>query len=300
MTSSSDRPARAGSLYARFIPREELTSFQAWMPGSFEPPKPVAATPVAPPPPPDIPPAVHAAALAQARAEALEQGRAEGQRQGYEDGYRDGLAALESFKQHHGAQMAAQVGALLQSIDAQFEALEVPMAQSVAATATRLARAVLRAELSTRPEVVTEVALEAVGAMLAGARQLRVLVHPEDEPLVQAGAGMQVEARGGRVLASAAVSRGGCVVESELGRVDARIEQRWAVAAQLLGQPLPWEEPAAPATPGATAPVRAAAAAAPVSMPLPVQEPDIELELLAEDVAVDDGALADMAGGAAP
>lgn len=265
MTSSSDRPARSGSLYARFIPREELNGFEAWMPRDFNPPP---APPPPPPPPPDIPQAEHELRLHAARLAAQEEGRAEGRRLGYEEGYRDGLAALESFKQHHTAQMAAQVGALLSSMDEQLRALEEPMAQAVVMAATRLARAALRAELTSRPEVVTEVALEAVGAMLAGARQLRVIVNPEDEPLVSAGAAMQLEARGGRVLASAAVARGGCLVESELGRVDARIEQRWAQAAQLLGAPLPWEEPPAPA----------AVAARPVPLP-PADEPLIELEM---------------------
>jgi flagellar assembly protein FliH len=131
MTSSSDRPPRAGSLYARFIPREELHSFKAWMPKSFEPPKQPTA-PVPPPPPPDVPHAEHELLLHAARLAAREEGRAEGQRQGYEEGYRDGLAALESFKQHHTAQMAAQVGALIESIEAQFRALEEPMAGAVA------------------------------------------------------------------------------------------------------------------------------------------------------------------------
>ncbi|WP_066342236.1 FliH/SctL family protein [Azohydromonas lata] len=277
MTSSSDRPARAsGSLYARFIPREELQSFKAWMPDSFEPPKPVKAPP-APTPPPDIPAAEHALLLHAARLAGREEGHAEGQRQGYEEGYRDGLAALESFKQHHTAQMAAQVASLLESMEAQLDALEEPMARAVAESATRLARAVLRTELSTRPEVVESVALEAVGAMLAGARQMRVTVNPEDEPLLAAGAAaLQLEARGARVLASAAVARGGCVVESELGRVDARIEQRWAQAAKLLGAPLPWEE--APAAPPAAAPQRAAAAA-----PALPPEPSFELDLGADD-----------------
>ncbi|NML14864.1 FliH/SctL family protein [Azohydromonas caseinilytica] len=262
MTSTSDRPPRPGSLYSRFIPREELHSFKTWMPGSFEP---TARPPAAPPP--DLKHAEHVSLLEAARAAAREEGRAEGQRQGYEDGYRDGLAALESFKQHHSAQMAAQVGALLQSIDQQFQAMEQPMAQAVAEAATRLARAVLRTELDTRPELVRHVAMEAVGAMLAGARQLRVTVHPEDEPLVAAGAGALLEARGARLVASAGMARGGCVVESELGRVDARIEQRWAQATQLLGTPVPWEPP--PPAPAATA-----------AAPAPARpEPEFELEL---------------------
>ncbi|WP_298231173.1 FliH/SctL family protein [uncultured Azohydromonas sp.] len=268
MTSSSDRPPRPGSLYARFIPREELHGFTAWMPGSFEPPAPVE--PPEPTPCPDISVAEHEVLLEAARAAALEEGVAQGRRQGYEDGLREGLSALEDFKRQHAGQLEAQVGMLLQSIDTQFQALEDTMAQAVAEAATRLARAVLRTELHNRPEAVAAVAQEAVAAMLAGSRQLRMLVHPEDEPLVRAGAGVLLESRGARVLASPAIARGGCVVESELGRVDARIEQRWAQAAQLLGVPVPWSDPAAEA---AARPV-----AAPVA-PAPAAEADLDLDL---------------------
>ena len=265
MTSSSDRPPRSGSLYARFIPREELQSFKTWMPGSFEAPATSAR--------PDLKAEEHDQLLEAARAAAREEGRAQGRREGYEDGYRDGMSALESFKQQHAAQMEAQVGELLRSIDAQFQALEESMAQAVAEAATRLARAMLRTELQERPEAVAAVAQEAVASMLAGARQLRVLVHPEDEALVQAGAGVLLESRGARVLASPAVARGGCGVESALGRIDARIEQRWAQATQLLGVPLPWSEPAAaaPARPVAAPPAPAAA--------VPVPGAEVELDL---------------------
>lgn len=267
MTSSSDRRPRPGSLYARFIPREELHGFTAWMPGSFEPPAPVE--PPEPAPRPDISAEEHEALLEATRAAALEEGIAQGRRQGHEDGLREGLSALENFKRQHAGQLEAQVGTLLRSIDTQFQALEDTMAQAVAEAATRLARAVLRTELHSRPEAVAAVAQEAVAAMLAGARQLRVLVHPEDEPLVQAGASVLLESRGARVLASPAIARGGCVVESELGRIDARIEQRWAQAAQLLGTPMPWSEP-----PPAAAPVHPVAAPA---VPAPGAAEDLNL-----------------------
>lgn len=266
MTSSSDRPGRSGSLYARFIPREELQSFKSWMPGSFEAP----ASAAAPAPRPDIPAAEHDALLHKARVAALEEGRAHGQREGYAQGHREGLAQLEKLKQEHAAQVQAQIGTLLRSIDAQFQALEGSMAQALAEAATRLARAVLRTELQTHPEAVVAVAQEAVASMLAGARQVRLLVHPDDLAPVRAGAGLELQARGVLVAPSPAVARGGCVLESELGRIDARIEQRWAQATQLLGAPVPWSDP--PAAPPAVP-------EAPAALPQRPPEPPIELDL---------------------
>lgn len=239
MSSSSNRGpiknvppppgSKAGTAYTRFIPREELQDFAAWAPDSFggeaQPHPGMAAVEDAPPTEADWQAEVAAARQA-----------------GYQDGYRDGLVALEGFKQSFAAQATAQVGALVQSMDAAFETLEARMAEAVAATAVRLARQVLRSELQVQPELVAKVAGEAVGAVLLSARQITVHVHPQDLPLVSEGAGELLEARGARLVAEPMILRGGCRIESDLGAVDARIESRWSQAADALGQDLPWTD----------------------------------------------------------
>ncbi|MCB1997136.1 MAG: flagellar biosynthesis protein, partial [Rhodoferax sp.] len=171
MTNTSDRHrirnvppppgSKAGNAYTRFIPREELQGFAAWAPDSFgenttphPAMQPQAEEPLAPEPAMDL-----QAELAAAR------------QTGYEDGYRDGLVALEGFKQSFAAQATAQVGALVQGMDSAFDQLEAQLAEAVTATAVRLARQVLRHELTVQPELVARVASEAVNAVLLSARQ---------------------------------------------------------------------------------------------------------------------------------
>jgi flagellar assembly protein FliH len=219
MMSSSD----PGS---RFIPREELEGFAAWRPNAFG----------------DVPAAARGVHKPHDEAQRAVQDQAamHGARQaGYQDGYRDGLVALESFKQAFATQMSAQLGALVTAFDAEFAQLEQQMAECVAQSATALARQVVRSELATRPELVAAVAAQAVEAVLLSAKHIRVHVHPADQALVQQGAADALSSRGARLLADATVSRGGCRVESDLGRIDASIEARWSQAAATLGQPLP-------------------------------------------------------------
>jgi flagellar assembly protein FliH len=240
MSSSSRSPIRnvpppqgskAGTAYTRFIPREELQDFAAWAPDSF------AGDPAAAGREPDPSPPTEAEWQAQVAA---------ARQSGYQDGYRDGLAALEGFKQSFAAQATSQVGCLIQNLDREFAALEVQMAQAVAATAVQLARQVLRSELVAQPDHVAHIAAEAVNAVLLSARQITLQVHPQDLPLVADGAAEVLAARGARLVADPRVERGGCRVESDLGAVDARIASRWAQAAAALGSELPWaEEPAA-------------------------------------------------------
>jgi len=241
MTSSSDRRrplnvpppegSRPASAYARFIPREELQDVQAWRPGSLggqtEPQ--LREEPAASPLPSWR---AHLAAVRQ---------------EGYEEGYRDGLVALEGFKKSYAEQMSERVGQLLRSFDGELSALESEMAQALTQTAVLLARQVLRDELQTRPQAVAQVAREALDTLAASARQVTVRVHPDDLSIVGQGAQEVLQARGARLQADAAIMRGGCRIESELGAVDATIEARWARAAAGLGHELAWAAPA-PAT----------------------------------------------------
>lgn len=221
----------SASAYSRFIPREELGDFAAWSPDSLHGALDGEPSPSAP----TTPEAAAASADTQALVSAARSA-------GYQDGYRDGLVALDSFKQSFATQMSARIGQLAEAFDQQLAALEQAMAQAVAQAAVRLARRVVRAELRAHPEQVTEAAQQAVNAVLLSARHIRVLVHPDDHALVAEGAAEALAARGARLLAQADIERGGCVVESDLGQIDARIESRWRCAAAVLGSELPWTD----------------------------------------------------------
>jgi len=224
------------SSYARFIPREEIQAFSAWSPDALQggnpparapisapaPPKPPEAQPR--PPEPSVPELVHAA-----------------RQSGYQDGYRDGMSALDAFKQSFATQMTAQLGALVQSFDTEFRALEDQMADSLARTAVELARQVVRSEITQRPEHIARVAHDAVEALLLSARHVRVRVNPSDLPLVQQGAGDEMRAREAQIVPDPSVERGGCRVDSDISSVNASIALRWQQAVGALGQAAPWD-----------------------------------------------------------
>jgi flagellar assembly protein FliH len=220
--------------YSRFIPREELSSFAAWNPASLsgadEPSigvqRPQPPAPPAPPMP--SPEALLAAHVNQAR------------QTGYQDGYRDGLVALEGFKQSFAMQMSQQLGALTQSYGTQLDDLQQDLARALAVTATQLAQQMVRSELTARPELVAKVATEAIDTLLLSARHITLRVNPDDHALVLQGAGDALAARGARVLVDTDILRGGCLVESDIGVIDATLETRWRRAAGSVGCDQAW------------------------------------------------------------
>lgn len=232
---------RRGS-YARFIPGEEVQGAKAWnldnlgntAPSPFapmrpgaQPPAPTAATPVEPPAPPE--PSVHE------QLHAARQG-------GYQDGYRDGMAALDAFKQSFAQQMSRQIGTLVSGFDAEMRGLEDEMAASVARIAVELARQVVRSELAQRPELIARVAHDAVEALQLSARHVRVRVHPDDFPLVQDGAGQELQAREAQLIPDPDVAHGGVKVDADIASVDATIAARWQQAVSAIGQQSIWED----------------------------------------------------------
>lgn len=234
---------RRGS-YARFIPGEEVQGAKAWnldnlggtAPSPFAPMRP--STPAAPssaaagpaeapvpPPQPDLHEQLHAARQA-----------------GYQDGYRDGMAALDAFKHSFAQQISAQVGTLVRNFDAELQALEAEMAQSVARIAVELARQVVRSEIEQRPELIARVAHDAVEALQLSARHVRVRVHPDDYPLVLDGAGNEMQAREAQLVPDPDVPRGGVKVDADIASVDATLAARWQQAVSAIGQKSIWED----------------------------------------------------------
>jgi len=239
MTSSNPKsrtppaPGTAPHSYARFIPREEVGDTRAWNPGDL--------TGGPPPQHPLRRAADEPAAKPDTAAQIAEHLRAARQA-GYQDGYRDGLVALDAFKQSYATQTSAQIGALVQSLGAEFDGLQQDMARTLAISATHLARQIVRSELATRPDLVAQVAHEAIDTLLLSAKHITLRVHPDDHAFVAAGAADVLAARGARLLSDAALTRGGCLVESDIGVIDATLETRWRRVAASLGIDEGWTD----------------------------------------------------------
>lgn len=239
-------PARAASAtYARFIPREELGRAVAWVPDSLdarlrrEADKAAGNEP--PPAPAPVDPEVQRAARQaqlQARlAEVFEQGRLLGREETTETMRAEASEALASFRQQQASEVGRPVAALLVQFQQAIDALEQSLAQRLAGIAMQMARQVVRSELQTNAALVVDVTQEALAEVLLSARHITVKVHPADLTWIEQGCADAFEARGARLIADTHIERGGCLVESDLGVVDARLATRWASAVAAMGAP---------------------------------------------------------------
>lgn len=168
-----------------------------------------------------VPAADQEARLAALEREAFTKGYAAGERAGVEAGARRADGMLRRV-----AQTIEELSQLRRTItrDTQLQMVQLALA---------LARRVVLRELSLDPDLVAalaHVAVERLGEQVAATIRL----HPEDYATVLSHRGEQWEGAQVTVVPDPAVQRGGCVVESEFGIIDASIDAQFAELSRAL------------------------------------------------------------------
>jgi flagellar assembly protein FliH len=158
---------------------------------------------------------------------------------GYDDGLAQGRAAAQ---QEQGArlrtleQQVARLDAILVALARPLAELDEAVERELAELACAVARQVVRRELRAEPAHVIGAIREAVALLPSAAREVRVMLHPEDAALVRERLGDGGAGRAWAITEDPMMGRGGCRVVSENSTVDARLETRvGAVIAHVLG-----------------------------------------------------------------
>jgi len=167
---------------------------------------------------------------------AREEGIREGYAAGYDEGHRAGFAA--------GRAEADRQAALLSQIATVFrgevERADTEMAEELMNLALDLSKAMLKAALKVRPELLLPVVSEAVRYLPTVQQPARLFLHPQDIDLVREHMGDELSKGGWRIEADAAIAPGGCRVETASNQVDATAETRWQRIAEALGRDSSW------------------------------------------------------------
>jgi flagellar biosynthesis/type III secretory pathway protein FliH len=153
----------------------------------------------------------------------------ESRRRGYEAGYAEGRQAG-----------LADVTALMVAARAEQERARITAREAAATLARRIAEKIIGREIDLFPHTMAELVAQAIDASRARSGVLSVRVHPEDlatlertRPDLVARLATGIEAR---FVPDAEIDRFGCVVETPLGRLDARLStQLDALERALLG-----------------------------------------------------------------
>jgi flagellar assembly protein FliH len=220
---------------SRFIPGEEIGAVEQWSFDAVDTASLLLAAQVR----------AREKASVQSSKDALlkQEGYAQGFAQGQAQGALQAQQQIADFIARQGEDAAREFAKLFASAQAQLNAAEEVIAQGTLELGCEVARQVLRHELSVNPAVLLPVVREGIDSLLAENKSTLVRLNPLDLEAIGQAAFAECSGRSIILLADAALTRGGCLVESAGTLVDGTIERRWARAIANLGLHCPWDTP---------------------------------------------------------
>ncbi len=154
-------------------------------------------------------------------------------------GYEAGLARGESAVQARLAALeerARRLDAVLGALAAPLAQLDAEVEADLVSLALAVGKQLARRELHQEPAQVIAIVRESLAQLPTTARDVRVLLHPEDAAAVREHLTPAAGERHWTIVEDATLARGGCLVQSESSRVDALFESRVAaITAGALG-----------------------------------------------------------------
>ena len=221
------------------IPKEKQTAYQRWEMASFEEEsrareKAVAASqPAARPVQED-----KEARSARLQAE-LEQARREGYKIGLQQGFDTGIADAAAQVQQDREQFQTVLASLNEAVRAADEAIS----EQLLALSLDIAKAMVKDRLNVDPAIILPVVQESIHYLPVAQKPARLIVNPEDAPIVKKYLQEDMADTNWQVHEDASVERGGCMVETGDNQIDASNVTRWKRICDALSQHGNWIDP---------------------------------------------------------
>ncbi len=154
-------------------------------------------------------------------------------------GYEAGFARAQAEVSARTAALDERVKRLdeaLRLLARPFSQLDAQVERELVQLALAVGRHLARRELRVEPTQVIAIVREALAQLPATAREVRVHLHPEDAAVMRERLSAPAAERVWTLVEDPTLSRGGCLVQSEASRIDARFESRVAaIAASTMG-----------------------------------------------------------------
>jgi flagellar assembly protein FliH len=155
-----------------------------------------------------------------------------------EDGYAAGLAEGRAAARSEVAAQVARIESIIAALAAPFASLDAAVESELVLLATTAATRIVRHELSVAPERILGAVRDALAALPASARNVKLLLAPEDAALVREHLSAGTSGHAWDIVEDPSLTRGGCRVMADTSQVDATLETRLAaiIDAMLGGE----------------------------------------------------------------
>lgn len=154
------------------------------------------------------------------------------------EGYAEGVAAGRV----EGEQACGRMKQLAESFGNTLDNFDFRLADMVLELSLDVARQVVAGELAVRPERILDVVNLALKQMAETSREARLLLNPDDAALVRPHLDQVLDKNRLRIVEDVRIVRGGCLIETAQGDLDATLPGRWRQVVQVLGSNKNWLE----------------------------------------------------------
>lgn len=216
------------------IPKNQASgAYPRWQVPDFDGTRPpVATTTSEPVPQPEIvqqSPLEIAPGIQLPTAEELENLQEGARQEGYQVGYVEGASAAQDEAQ--------AIHALVHNLDEALNQFENTIAEDILKLSLEIARQVIRDSIKLQPELILTVIREALEQFPQNNAVIRL--NPQDITLVRQHIQENLDQFGHRLVHDESIQRGGCIIESQGGQIDAQVATRWRRAVEHLGPTVP-------------------------------------------------------------
>ncbi len=147
-------------------------------------------------------------------------------------GYQDGVAR----GQQEAGEMIQQISAILDAMQAPFEALDGSVITELVELCMAAVRQMVRRELKISPGEIVAVVRESLHLLPVSSGDVKLELHPEDAQIVREALMKAGNDPGWQIIEDPILSRGGCRVLTQTSRIDATVENRLnATIAAVMG-----------------------------------------------------------------
>ncbi len=174
------------------------------------------------------------------RQKGYEEAFAPAEKKGYDQGYATALAEVKEKFDDHIAEPLADLKRIIEYFEANKKQLIWQAEQSFVVLAVKLAEKIIRREIEVDPELICK-SVRAALEVVAHTTNVVVKVSPSDVSVIEDLKGSLNDVLGRfesvSIKPDESVEKGGCIVQTERGRVDARIETQLARIARDILEP---------------------------------------------------------------
>lgn len=225
---------------SRIISSDSLTAYRRWELPSVE-------ETVRPPTPEEI-----AEIQRVAHDESFVSGHEDGRRAGYAEGFKQGVAEGQAEGFQRGFDESLVIGReevlkrvqhlddILSWMSKPLEQLDKQVEEALAGLAITIAKHMVRKELRTSPGEIVALTRSIISLLPVSSTKVKVYLNPEDAQVIREVLAMgQREEPTWKMIDDPNITCGGCVVNTDVSRIDATVEKRLnAVIATVLGDGL--------------------------------------------------------------